>query len=68
MHVGKPPDKLPEPGRVALIDLPATAPQDPPSNQAGSSHSVLQSSSKHHMEEVEPSAAPKEGKDSTKKR
>lgn len=54
-------------GRVALIDLPATAPQDPPSSQVGSSHSILhESSSKHLTEEVTPPV--KETKDNTKKR
>ncbi len=50
---GKPPEKLPEMSRVAMIDLPVTEPQDPPSSQLGSTHSILhQDSSKHLTEEA----------------
>ncbi len=47
----KMPEKLPEVCRVALIDLPPTEPQDPPSSQSGSTQSVVPTSSSKHKDE-----------------
>ena len=59
----KPPEKLPDLSRMALIDLPVTEPQDPPSSQVGSSQSVVpDSSSKQLQEEASPA------RDSVKRR
>ena len=44
-HTEKPPERLPDVCRVALIDLPPTEAPDPPSSQTGSTQSVVPTSS-----------------------